>query len=91
MTKGVGTPIITMGEQGAYLHGHGLVPAVQAGKVVETTGAGDAFNGAFAAALSRGETPLRAVQIGCATAGLSVTRPGAAASMPDWDEVKRFL
>ena len=88
---GVGTPIITMGEQGAYLHGHGLVPAVQAGKVVETTGAGDAFNGAFAAALSRGETPLRAVHIGCPTAGLSVTRPGAAASMPDWDEVKRFL
>lgn len=88
---GVGTPIITMGEQGAYLHGHGLVPAVRAGKVVETTGAGDAFNGGFAAALSRGETPLRAVQIGCATAGLSVTRAGAAASMPQWDEVERLL
>ncbi|MDU9002350.1 ribokinase [Sedimentitalea todarodis] len=88
---GVGTPIITMGEQGAYLHGHGLVPAVRAGKVVETTGAGDAFNGGLAAALSRGESPLRAVQIGCATAGLSVTRAGAAASMPHWDEVARLL
>ncbi|MEP3331799.1 ribokinase [Sedimentitalea sp.] len=88
---GVGTPIITMGEQGAYLHGHGMVLAIRAGNVVETTGAGDAFNGAFAAALSRCETTLRAVQIGCATAGLSVTRPGAAASMPQWDEVERLL
>lgn len=88
---GVGMPIITMGEQGAYLHGHGMVPAIRAGNVVETTGAGDAFNGGFAAALSRCETTLRAVQIGCATAGLSVTRAGAAASMPNWDEVERLL
>lgn len=80
--KGVRTPIITMGAQGAYLHGHGLVPAVNAGPVVETTGAGDAFNGAFAAALAEGKAPLRAVQYGCATAGLSVTRAGTAPSMP---------
>lgn len=88
---GVGTPIITLGERGAYLHRHGLVPAVKAGPVVETTGAGDAFNGGFAAALSRGATPLEAVRIGCATAGLSVTRRGAAASMPDWTEVEPLL
>jgi ribokinase len=88
---GVGTPIITLGERGAYLHGHGLVPAVRAGDVVETTGAGDAFNGAFAAALSRGAPARDAVRIGCATAGLSVTRRGAAASMPTWDEVAPLL
>jgi ribokinase len=88
---GVGTPIITLGERGAYLHGHGLVPAVKAGPVVETTGAGDAFNGGFAAALSRGATPLEAVRVGCATAGLSVTRRGAAASMPDWTDVEPLL
>jgi ribokinase len=88
---GVGTPIITLGERGAYLHGHGLVPAVKAGPVVETTGAGDAFNGGFAAALSRGATSLEAVRVGCATAGLSVTRRGAAASMPDWTEVEPLL
>ena len=41
-----------MGEQGAFLYEHGLVPAFNAGKVVETTGAGDAFNGGFAVALS---------------------------------------
>ena len=51
---GVKTPIITMGEQGAFLYEHGLVPAFNAGKVVETTGAGDAFNGGFAVALSEG-------------------------------------
>ena len=88
---GVKTPIITMGEQGAYLHGHGLVPSVNAGPVVETTGAGDAFNGAFAAALSEGMTPLRAVQYGCATAGISVTRKGTAPAMPTRDEVEKLL
>lgn len=88
---GVKTPIITMGERGAYLHGHGLVPAVSAGQVVETTGAGDAFNGGFAAALSEGETALDAVKIGCATAGISVTRAGTAPAMPSRAEVDALL
>ena len=88
---GVGTPIVTMGEQGAYLPGHGLVPAVSAGTVVETTGAGDAFNGAFAAALSAGKSPLEAVRYGCATAGISVTRAGTAPSMPSRTEVEAIL
>lgn len=88
---GVGRPIITMGARGAYLEGHGLVPAVAAGKVVETTGAGDAFNGGFAAALAEGRPPEDAVHIGCATAGISVTRPGTAPSMPTRAEVDRLL
>ncbi|MEM9637070.1 MAG: ribokinase [Pseudomonadota bacterium] len=88
---GVGTPIITMGARGAYLDRHGLVPAVSAGPVVETTGAGDAFNGGFAAALSEGKSPLSAVQIGCATAGISVTRPGTAPSMPTRKEVDALI
>ncbi|WP_281857885.1 ribokinase [Litoreibacter halocynthiae] len=90
-TMGVGLPIITMGEQGVYLDGHGMVPAVTVGKVVETTGAGDAFNGGFASALARGLSPLQATQFGCAVAGISVTRPGAAASMPTRDEVDALL
>lgn len=89
--KGVGTPIITLGERGAYLHGHGLVPAVNAGPVVETTGAGDAFNGGFAASLGAGKSPLEAVKIGCATAGISVTRPGTAPSMPTHAEVAALM
>lgn len=88
---GVRTPIITMGEQGAYVQGHGLVPAINAGPVVETTGAGDAFNGAFAAALSEGHDALRAAQYGCATAGLSVTKAGTAPSMPSRDAVDALL
>ncbi|MHA1530159.1 MAG: PfkB family carbohydrate kinase, partial [Alphaproteobacteria bacterium] len=56
-----------------------------------TTGAGDAFNGGFAAALARGEAPLEAVRFGCATAGLSVTRPGTAPSMPTLAEVVAVL
>ena len=88
---GVSTPIITLGEKGAYLYGHGLVPAFNVGLVVETTGAGDAFNGGFSAALSEGMTPLAAVQLGCATAGISVTRPGTAPSMPSREEVNKLL
>jgi ribokinase len=80
---GVSNPIITMGEQGAYLYGSGLVPAFNAGPVVETTGAGDAFNGGFAAALAEGMTLAEATRYGCATAGLSVTKAGTAPAMPD--------
>jgi ribokinase len=88
---GVKTPIITMGEQGAFLYEHGLVPAFNAGKVVETTGAGDAFNGGFAVALSEGKSSLEAVKFGCATASISVTRAGTAPSMPARDEVEEIL
>ena len=88
---GVRRPIITMGAQGAYLSDHGLVPSVNAGPVVETTGAGDAFNGAFAAALSEGLSPEQAVRYGCATAGISVTRAGTAPAMPTRSEVDAIL
>ena len=88
---GVKTPIITMGEQGAFLYEHGLIPAFNAGKVVETTGAGDAFNGGFSVALSEGKSALEAVKFGCATASISVTRAGTAPSMPARDEVEEIL
>ena len=80
-----------MGEQGAFLFGYGMVSAYEAGPVVETTGAGDAFNGAFAVALSEGKSAVDAVRFGCATAAISVTRPGAAPSMPTRDEVEQLL
>lgn len=88
---GVRTPIITMGEEGAFLHGYGLIPAVTAGAVVETTGAGDAFNGAFAAALSEKLSPADAAKYGCATAGLSVTKLGTAPSMPTREAVDALI
>ena len=88
---GVKTPIITMGEQGAFLHEYGLIPALRVGKVIETTGAGDAFNGGFAVALSEGKSALEAVKFGCATASISVTRAGTAPAMPTRDEVEKIL
>jgi ribokinase len=94
LTKGVGTAVITLGEQGAYIHSaeqSELVPAVNAGSVVETTGAGDAFNGGFATALARGDDPVDAVRFGCATAAISVTRPGTAPSMPSLAEVEKLM
>ncbi|BCG88889.1 ribokinase [Mesorhizobium sp. 113-3-9] len=94
LEKGVGAVIVTLGDKGALLHTRDRsehVPAISAGPVVETTGAGDAFNGGFAAALSRGVEPLQAVRFACAVAGISVTRPGTAPSMPTLREVEALL
>jgi len=94
LDKGAGTAVITLGEQGVLLHNRDHsehVPAVDAGPVVETTGAGDAFNGGFATALARGEDPLTAARFGCAVAGLSVTRRGTAPSMPTRAETEALL
>jgi ribokinase len=94
LAKGVGTAIVTLGEAGALLHSATqsvLVPAYQCGRVVETAGAGDGFTGGFAAALARGDDAIAAMRFGCALAGISVTRPGTAPSMPTLDEVKRVL
>ena len=88
---GVKTPVITMGEQGAYLRGYGMTPAFKVGPVVETTGAGDAFNGGFATALAEGKSPEEAVRFGCATASISVTRAGTAPAMPSREEVEKLL
>ncbi len=94
IAKGVGAAIITLGERGALLHGKGIsqiVPSFKVGKVVDTTGAGDAFNGGFAAALADGMTPLDAVRFGCAVASISVTRNGTAASMPSKAEAMEIF
>ncbi|MEM9780502.1 MAG: ribokinase [Pseudomonadota bacterium] len=91
---GVGTAIITLGERGALFHSgtvSELVPAMSVGPVVETTGAGDAFNGGLCAGLAAGMAPLEAVRMGCAVAGISVTRAGTAPSMPSRAEVDAVL
>ncbi len=94
LAMGVGAAIITLGERGALYRDQSrslLVPPFRAGPVVDTTGAGDAFNGGFATALAEGADPVEAVRFGSATAGLSVTRAGAAASMPDRAEIEALL
>lgn len=86
--------LLTLGGQGALYHAADRsvhVPAILAGPVVETTGAGDAFNGGFATALAEGCDPVEAARFACAAAGLSVTRPGAAASMPRRAEIDAML
>jgi ribokinase len=91
---GAGAAVITLGERGALYRSaetSEVVPALRAGAVVETTGAGDAFNGGFATALARGASPHEAVRYGCATAAISVTRPGTAPSMPTREEVEALL
>jgi len=60
-------------------------------RAVDTTAAGDAFNGAFAVALVEGRDLPSALRFGCAAAGISVTRMGAQPSMPTRDEADRFL
>jgi ribokinase len=90
LARGVPNAIITLGAQGVFVKSAQVrahVPAVSAGKVVETTGAGDAFNGGFAVALSEGMGLIEAARFGCATAGISITRPGTAPSMPTRAEI----
>lgn len=86
--------IVTLGEQGCLwvddsevLH----VPAMTCGPLVETTGAGDAFNGGLAAALAEGAAPMDALRFATATAAISVTRAGTAPSMPHRPEIVAAL
>jgi ribokinase len=94
LAKGVGAVVITLGDKGALYHDARQsvhVPVISAGPVVETTGAGDAFNGGFAVALAEGRDVIEAVRFGCATAGISVTRPGTAPAMPSRAEIDALL
>ena len=94
LAKGVGTALITLGGQGSLLHGKSKsvhIPIFNAGKVVDTTGAGDAFNGGLAAALAHGASAEEASRFGSATATISVTRMGTAPSMPYLHEVEALL
>jgi ribokinase len=90
LTLGVRNVVLTLGAQGALIKTPTLtrhIPAVDAGPIVETTGAGDAFNGGLAAALAEGMNLIEATQFACAVAGISVTRPGTAPSMPHRHEI----
>lgn len=94
LARGVGAVVITLGSNGAlYRDARKSVhmPVIFAGLVVETTGAGDAFNGGFAVALSEGRDVVDAVRFGCAVAGISVTRAGTAPSMPARGEIDALL
>ena len=94
LARGARNVVLTLGAQGAFVKNAKLtqhVPAVDAGPVVETTGAGDAFNGGFAVALAEGKDIVSAARFACAVAGISVTRHGTALSMPTREEVDALL
>jgi ribokinase len=91
---GVRNAIITLGVQGVFVKNattSAHIPAFNAGPVVETTGAGDAFTGGLAVALAEGKGILQAARFSCAVAGLSVTRPGTAPSMPSRTEIDALM
>ena len=94
LERGVGCVVITLGSQGVLLHDAAQsihMPCVHAGAVVDTTGAGDAFNGAFAVALAERMTLPEALRFATAVAGISVTRSGTAPSMPTRAEALAVL
>lgn len=82
--KGVEVAVITLGNKGALIAKDGqveLIPAYQA-EAIDTTAAGDCFNGALAVALSEGAALKEAVNFANKAASISVTRMGAQASAP---------
>jgi sugar/nucleoside kinase (ribokinase family) len=85
---------VTAGEAGCwYSERGGPVRHIPALKVVaaDTTGCGDVFHGAYAAALARDESVGQAIRVANATAGLKATQPGGRAGIPDRATVDRVL
>jgi len=91
--RGVKTVILTLGARGALVcssDGEMLVPGYKV-KAVDTTAAGDIFNGALAVNLGEGEQLVDAVRFANAAAAISVTRLGAQPSAPQRKEIEAFL
>lgn len=85
--------VVTLGEKGAALVENGKVVRVAAPSVnaIDTTGAGDAFVGAFSVGLGLGFEPEKAVKLGCESASLSVTRKGTQSSYPSRQEATQII
>ncbi|MFZ0635363.1 MAG: ribokinase [Candidatus Acidiferrales bacterium] len=90
--KGVRQVVMTLGENGALIVTSSSMTNIPAHrmKVVDTTGAGDAFNAGLAVALASGENLEAAVRFGAVAGGLAVTREGVVPSLPNREEVTRF-
>ena len=89
---GVQHVIITLGSKGALIYSNGKAEMVPALKVeaVDTTAAGDVFNGALTVALSEGRSLKEAARFACKASAISVTRVGAQSSAPYRNEVDIF-
>lgn len=91
--KGVEEVIITLGSRGVFVSSGGREEMIPSFKVdaVDTTGAGDAFNGGLLAALSKGKDIWEAARFASALAAISVQRMGTTPSMPILEEIELFL
>ncbi len=93
LRRGLRTVIVTLGAKGALVatsEGSRLIPGFQV-KAVDTTAAGDVFNGALAVRLAEGRTLDEAVRFAHAAAALSVTRHGAQPSIPTRAKIEALL
>lgn len=91
--RGVENVIITLGSRGVFVSSDGreeIVPAYSV-KAVDTTGAGDAFNGGLLAALAEGKDIWEAVRFANGLAAVSVQRLGTTPAMPSREEIEQFL
>ena len=91
--KGIDCVMITLGEDGVFVSQHGETRIINGFRVkaVDTTAAGDTFNGGFVTALIEGQSFENAVRFGQAAAAISVTRKGAQPSIPTRQETLEFL
>ncbi|KEZ89727.1 ribokinase [Lacrimispora celerecrescens] len=91
--KGVKNVLITLGGKGVYLatsEKRGILPAYRV-NAVDTTGAGDAFNGGLVAALAEGKDLWEAASFANALAAISVQRIGTTPAMPEREEIDSFI
>lgn len=92
-SKGVQNVLITLGSRGVYVNSNGRAEIVPSYRVnaIDTTGAGDAFNGGLLTALSEGKDLWEAAKFAQALAALSVQRLGTTPAMPTREEIEAFL
>jgi ribokinase len=94
LAKGNRGVVLKMGSHGAYIasqEGLGVEVSAVPVKAIDTTAAGDAFNGGFATGLVLGKSPLESARFALTVAAISVTRYGAQPSMPTMAEVEEFM
>jgi ribokinase len=94
LQRGSRNVLLKLGQRGCFLalaDGRRVFLPAYAVRAIDSTAAGDAFNGAFASALLEGHDPVRGATWASAVAAISVTRRGAQPSMPTQAEVHAFL
>ena len=93
LLQNAGKVIMTLGSKGVAYGENGMVCKVPAFKVhpIDTTGAGDTFNGAFAVARANGKNIAESIRFANAAAALSVQKLGAQSGMPYLNEVEEML